>query len=273
MRLISLIIFCGFLVACASSDGGRTSDHPAPLPLNTDDQAYVDQMEADGRLMYETDLRAAQASDMLLGKIDIADHPNSIGWITYPNTEDFTVSFYEKIGEDFGVLADVVYGHNKTPQISLNPKRTPSDMEKSMVKARLAALQKVTNSCSDRFNTVVIPSTNQDTWDVYVIAATTNPKLIQVGGHVKVTVSKTTAEIIDVLPLSKSCLALDKSGENLPEGTTLSALTMSHLVTPMPVAIHPYLNLLHNITLFVVSQRGLWMLKSGEMSLLRATKE
>jgi len=144
-----------------------------------------------------------------------------------------------------------------------------SATENSMIKARIAALKIGANSCSDRFNTVIVPSHNKESWDVYVLAATTNSKLMQVGGHVKVTISKSNSEVLEKLPLSKSCLALDKSGDNLPEGTSISALTVSHIVTPMPVAIHPYLNLLHNISLAVSSERGFWMIESGSVRVLR----
>lgn len=137
-----------------------------------------------------------------------------------------------------------------------------------MIKARIAALEKGANACSDRFNTIVIPSQTSDEWDVYVLAATTDPKLVQVGGHVRVSVSKNSSNVTATMPLSKSCLALDKSGEGLPEGATISALTVSHIVSPMPVAIHPYLNLLHEISLAVTSERGLWMVSSGNIELM-----
>lgn len=217
---------------------------------------------------YEKDIRAAGATDLLLSRINPADYPNFIGWVTYPNEEDFTVSFYEKIGEEISIISDIIYSKESEPVIDLRPGREVTDIEISMINARSTALRAGTNSCSDRFNTVVIPSQAEDFWDVYVLAATTNPRLVQIGGHVKVTVSKDTAEVAEITPLSKSCLALDKSGNNLPDGSSLSALSITHIVSPMPVAIHPYLNLLHDINLAVMSERGLWMISSGKIKLL-----
>ncbi|WP_028886851.1 hypothetical protein [Teredinibacter turnerae] len=269
MKIIGLIGLCIFLVACAGSTSTKPQSREVSKPLTDSEKAYLSQVEADGRLLYEKDARAATATDLLLSKINPADYPNFVGWVTYPNSEDFTVSFYEKSGKDFKVIADINFWLKGSPSIDLNPSRIITATERSMIQARIVALQSGANSCSDRFNTVIIPSQNKEAWDVYVLAATTDPKLVQVGGHVKVTVSKTTAEVMEKLPLSKSCLALDKSGDNLPEGASISALTVSHIVTPMPVAIHPYLNLLHNISLAISSERGLWMIESGSIRMLR----
>ena len=219
--------------------------------------------------MYEKDIRAAAATDLLLTQISPSDFPNFVGWVTYPNHEDLTVSFYEENGGEFNIIADVIFENDGIHNIELDPDRALSLNEISMIKARIAAIQVGANSCSERFNTVVIPSASDEFWDVYVLAATTNPNLVQVGGHVKVTVSKTTSEVVESSPLSNSCLALNKSGDNLPEGATISALTVSHIVTPMPVAIHPYLNFLHDISLAVSTQRGLWMIESGNVRLLQ----
>lgn len=269
MKVIGLIGACIFLVACASGTSTKPQPREAPKPLTDVEKVYVSQIETDGRLMYEKDIRAATATDLLLSKINQSDYPNFVGWVTYPNTEDFTVSFYEKSENDFKIIADVHFRSKGNLNIDLSPNRMLSVTEKSMIRARIAALQSGTNSCSDRFNTVIVPSQNKEAWDVYVLASTTNPKLMQVGGHVKMTVSKSNSEVLEKLPLSKSCLALDKSGDNLPEGAGISALTVSHIVTPMPVAIHPYLNLLHNINLAVSSERGFWMIEEGSVRVLK----
>ena len=263
------LFFCVFLVSCASGPSTKPQSREASKPLTDTEKSYVAQIETDGRLMYEKDIRAATATDLLLSKIDPSEYPGFVGWVTYPNKEDFTVSFYEKFEDGFKIIADVHFYPEGNANIDLSPNRAMSVSEKSMIKARIAALQSGTNSCSDRFNTVIVPSQNKNAWDVYVLAATTNPKLMQVGGHVKVTISKSNSEVLEKLPLSKSCLALDKSGDNLPEGASISALAVSHIATPMPVAIHPYLNLLHDINLAVSSKRGLWVIESGSVRVLR----
>lgn len=262
--LIPIVGIC--LSACASTGGGAKHSNAPVKPLSDEERAQVAQVEANGRLMYEKDIRAARASDLLLSKINPTDFPNFVGWVTYPNLNDFTVSFYERDGEKFTVIADVVYSGAGEPRIELAPSRVPSGDEVSMLKARVTALERGRNSCSERFNTVVIPSRHPDAWDVYVLAATTNPTAVLVGGHARVTVSKSSSEVMSIAPLSKSCLVLDKSGRGLtPEEASTQALLVSHIVSPLPVEIHPYLNLLHDVTLIVISERGPWKVASGRL--------
>lgn len=268
MNKLIILTLCCVLAACANTSKKHESKTDSTVPLTEQEKAYISQVEADGRRLYEKDIRAADATDLLLGKINPADFPNFVGWITYPNQEDYTVSFYEKNGESFSIIADVIYSAEEKVNVDLQPQRKPSEMEESMMRARIVALEKGTNSCSDRFNTVVMPSQNENEWDVYVLAATNDPKIMQVGGHVKVSVNKTTSAVTAITPLSKSCLAMDKSGADLPEGAKISAFTVSYIISPMPIAIHPYLNLLHDVNLVVASERGVWMLASGKIVLL-----
>ncbi|MDQ2078477.1 hypothetical protein [Marinimicrobium sp. ABcell2] len=266
MRIITILVACIFINACetaTSIDAGRDSS----ATLSEQEKSYLSQAEYDGRLMYEKDIRAANATGLLLAKINPGDYPNLVGWVTYPNSDDFTVSFYQRAGEEFEIIADVIYSASEPPVVDIAPSRKPTELEVSMVKARIAALQRGASPCTERHNTVVLPSQSDEYWDVYVLAATTDPTLVQVGGHVKVTVVRSDAKVIDVMPLSKSCLAIDIT-EGMPEGATLAALTVSHIVTEMPIAIHPYINLLHDIDLAVSTKRGLWMVSSGQIKQL-----
>lgn len=268
MKAIALTFLCAMLVSCANTNKFVSSSSAGIDPLNEQEEAHIAQVEATGKLLYEKDVRAARATDLLLSEVEPSDYPNFVGWVTYPNETDFTVSFYETSAESFTVIGDVTFSEHQEPTLELMPKREPSDTEISMVKAKITALESGTTSCSDRFNTVVVPSDSDDRWDVYLLAATTNPDLVQVGGHVKVGVSKDTHDVVETMPLAESCLALDKSGNELPETQEVSAAWVTHVVSPMPVAIHPYLSLLHDIRLAVSSERGIWMVSSGNIELM-----
>lgn len=261
MRVISVISILIFLCSCATTNGVVQDRYDL---LTEEQKLYISIVETDGRLMHEKDVKAADATDILLAKIDPANYPNFVGWVTYPSKEGYTVSFYEKSAKGFSVIADVVYLKGEVPILGLAPPREPSEIEVSMIRARITALENGASNCSKRHNTIVLPSQDEALWDVYVLAATTEARLVQVGGHVKVTVSKDSAEVVEVMPLSKSCLVLDKA-QGLPDGATLAALTVTHIVTAMPIAIHPYINLLHDIDLAVSTERGLWMVSAGKI--------
>ena len=265
MIKITVLLLCCILVASCGSLDNAPAERMASKPLNDIEKNYIAKAEADGRLLFEKDIRAAAATDLLLERIRPGDYPDMVGWITYPNHEDFTVSFYEKSENDYRVVADVHFAKNVAPEVQIEPERRIADFEKSMIKARLSALNSGVNRCSDRFNTVVMPSESEDAWNVYVLAATTRPDIVQVGGHIKKVVSKTSSEILETMPLSRSCLALQKAGDGLPEDADISMLFFTHIVTPMPEAIHAYLNLLHDIPLMVSTERGTWTIESGNI--------
>ena len=265
MRTLFFIGLSIFLISCVATTDPRKSQREQTSQLTDSEKEYISRIEKDGRLLYEKDTRAAKATDLLLLKVNPADYPNGVGWVTYPNQEDYTVSFYEKGAGSFSVIADIRFFRESPPAVIIEPNRVPSDMEVSMVNARLAALEKGRNCCSYRFNTVILPSEDEDYWDVYVLAATTNPNLIQVGGHVKVTVLKRTAEVLEVMPLSKTCLAMDKSKSGAREGASMVGFAVTHIVSPMPVAIYPYLSLLHGMNVLVSSERGCWIISKGRV--------
>src|SRR5690554_6113376 len=123
MKAIGLIGLCIFLGACAASISTKPQPREVSKPLTDSEKAYISKVETDGRLLYEKDIRAAAATDLLLSKINPADYPNFVGWVTYLNSEDFTVSFYEKSGENFKVIADVNFKVKGSPAIDLNPSR------------------------------------------------------------------------------------------------------------------------------------------------------
>jgi hypothetical protein len=261
-----VLLLCG----CAAATGGVRSDGARPVaPLSAAEQARIEDVERVGRVLYEKDIRAAVASDLLRAEAGPDVRPGFVGWVTYPNGSDYTVSFYERSGETDRVIADVAFNGSTPPRLTIDPDRSPSETEVSMIRARIAALEAGRNACSDRFNTVVVPGISPDRWEVYVLAANTNPRKVQLGGHVRVSVAKDDGRVIETFNLSNTCLALDKMPEDLPEGASPRILFATHLVSDLPVAIHPYLSLLHKMPLAIQTRRGLWIVEDGRVTLYR----
>lgn len=269
MKRLVVLVLSGILLACASTNDTSKSGRSSSQQLSAQEVAYISQVEADGKLMYEKEIRATIASDLLLEQLNPSDFPNAVGWVTYPNVDDFTVSFYELIDEKYSVIADVIFSQSKDPEVVLKPSRQPHENEISMIEARLVAIENGVNGCSDRFNTIVMPSLNEDEWAVYVLAATNDPNLVRIGGHVKVMVSKSTSEMISRTKLSNSCLALNKTGHGFPDDSSVAALVVTHIVSSMPIAIHSYISLLHDINLAVGTESGQWMVSSGDIYLMK----
>jgi hypothetical protein len=265
VKLLLISAALATLVGCNAST--PVQPKKVVIPLSTLENTDVMTVENAGRIIYEKDIRAANATDLLLKKIDPADYPDFVGWVTYPNDSDYTVTFYERESGSYSLIADVVYDGAANPQLIISPERSISETEISMISARITAMQNGQNACSEKFNSVVLEGSTPAEWDVYVLAATTDPAAVTVGGNTKVSISKDTGEIIAITPLSSTCLTLNTQPDDMPEGASLAMLTMTHIVSDYPVAIHPYLNLMHQIPFAVFTERGTWIIEEGKISL------
>jgi hypothetical protein len=272
MRLASAICLVFLLCSCAPNPpkGGTSAPNFEQWdePLTEEESRRIERIEAQGRILYRKDAFAARATDLLLENVDLAAYPHFVGWVGYDRGSEFVVSFYERADEQVSLVGDVVFSSDGSAELELGPHRALTDREVSMVDARMAALEVGRTSCSDRFNTVIMPSEpNESSWTVYVLAATTQPGLILVGGHSRVLIDKQSSEVLEVEPLSKSCLKLGttKGRTNLPEG---SILVFTHLVSPLPIPVYPYLSLLHGEAMAVSSRRANWMIRGDDISFI-----
>lgn len=272
MRILVVFLMGLVLAACATTENGADRQSSTPeqweVPLNDEEKRHIAKVEADGELLFRKDQYAARATRLLLDAVDLADYPNFVGWVGYDNDQDYIVSFYERDDNEVTLVADVHFRHEGSSHVEPNPDRSIEEHEVSMLNARMAALEAGANSCSARFNTVVMPAENDDdSWLVYVLSATTDPNLIVVGGHARVRVARETAKVSDVESLSNSCLTIDKSALERP-GMEGGIVVVTHVVTPMPVPIHTFLSLLHDRPIFVVSERGRWTVSGNTISML-----
>jgi hypothetical protein len=273
MRILILLFSALLLTACAGTGGGPSNGSGTPeqwdVPLDAAEQDLIAEVEREGQTLYRKDQYAAQATRALLAALDLADYPDIIGWVGYERGQDYVVTFYERSSDEISLIADIHFGANDEYNIEIEPDRVISDEELSMLDARTAAIEDGFNSCSDRFNSVVMPiDTDEEAWVVYILAATTNPNAIVVGGHSRIRVDKHTNEVLEVEALSSSCLTLDKSKLNAP-GSEGAMILVTHRASPMPTPIHPFLSLLHQRPVIVLSERGHWVVNGSSISMHR----
>lgn len=272
MRLAVFVCLLLLLSACASNpqkaDSGAPEFEQWDEPLTDEELRQIAEVEEQGRILYRKDAFAARATDLLLESVDLGAYPDFVGWVGYERGSEFVVSFYERSEGKASLVGDVVFAADGSAVIELEPERALTDREVSMLNARMAALEAGRTTCSDRFNTVVMPSeSGERVWTVYVLAATTQPGVILVGGHSRVRVDKQSAEILEVERLSRSCLKLPttKGRSDVPEG---SLLVFTHLISPLPIPVYPFLSLLHGEPLAVSTRRANWMIRGDQISFI-----
>jgi hypothetical protein len=253
-RLISVIT--PFLVLGVVFASEPTSGHRKAIKI----------AEELGRAIYEQDLAAASASDALLAATSPESRSGVLGWIVTGPKDAPLVQFIGKQGDAYVTLFDVPLHSGKAAEVrQLSPDRELPGDNLGMFLARQSALAALPlDACSKRYNTIVLPNKAADHrgWLVYLLAATTDADKVLVGGHYRAEVSADGTTVISTTPLSRSCLVLSTAAEN---GGTLKALVMSQVLTETPIETHVYLNLLHKIDFYVVTEPGIWGITDGSI--------
>ncbi len=270
MKTVYACLIACIFTACATTQTGSQSTREArsKIPLKPAERAEIDAIEEIGHRLFRHDHASAIANDLLLEQIDSANYPDFAGWISIEEGDQMKVLFFHGPEADLKVLADITLVPEQKPTIVIKPDRAITAKERTMFLARQAGLRAGVNNCSQRFNTVVFPESGGQ-YHVYVLAATTDPSALLVGGHTKVVVAADGATVISKENYSKSCLTLDKSGGDLPPDVTPMGLIVTHVVSPYPAPTHVFLSLQHRTVLYVATERGNWSVNGSEISFMK----
>lgn len=252
-------IFTISIAATAAGIGARELTEIRNFDLPT--------IEKLGRDMYERDILAAAATDILF-KNSISFTENRLrGWVVSRESGHDIVTF---VAESFSQPRAVFeIRPNEVPARQIR-KLDNTELAPDLItqyNARQLALQNIDEPCSDRYNPVVLKEPNSQNYLVYALAATTKPNIVPVGGHYRFTIDPSGRRILQKDKLSRSCLVFSKTPGDLPPGATLSGYAMSHIVSNTPVETHVFLNLLHRIELSVGTIDGVvWQVSGGKIS-------
>ena len=109
-------------------------------------------------------------------------------------------------------------------------------------------------------NTVILPNTDGGGFLVYVLATTTVPNVMVLGGHYRFTVTPDGRKIVQADELSRTCLTLDLKPSD-------KHVVVTHHVSNAPIETHVFLGLLHKMDIGVViaASETLWIFSKGKM--------
>ncbi|MBN2693064.1 hypothetical protein JXR93_00250 [bacterium] len=217
-----------------------------------------------GKQIYQQDIYAAKATDILLekkGGIEALQKEKILGWIVIENKTGAIVKFIKEIKGKYIPVYDIKFTSTKNG-ILTNAKGKLTKKELAQFKARQTALQSITEFCSPNYNTVVLPNINGKGFLVYALAATTKPNVAVIGGHYRVIVSSDGSKVEKIDKLSKACLvAPTKDNSN-----NVAGLVLTHLVSKTPIETHVFLNLLHKQTVYVGTiDKKIWKIDEGKI--------
>jgi len=227
-------------------------------------------IESLGVAIFDQDTRAAVATDLLFAKKIDPRKEGLRGWIVEGDKEKMLVRFIREKESVLEAFYDVMFDARKKPVIAEPTDRKLSDHQHAQFKARSLALKNITRPASKNYNLVMLPNPARDGFLVYALAATTEANAVMVGGHYRFMISRDGERLERSDELFKSFMVLSTKPEDLPPGTKLEALTMTTLVSDMPLETHVYLSLLHRMAFYVATpDQHVWKVQDGKMQIIK----
>ena len=238
----------------------------------------VAQAERLGQALYQKDRAAWVATDELQRRGVLAGEQRVRGWVTEEVHGIFRVNFMGGSLEAPLVYYQVDIGQGRVVQdsfLTFKDGATPSPQAVSMWKARTTALAGSNVPCEGNYNTVVLPSggdaVRPNGYYVYLLWATTDPQVMNIGGHLRVETTPDGARVLATKSFSNSCFAMQKQSEDVPPGTTVAALVVTHVLAPTPEENHVFVSMAHNQKLIVGTEENhtLWAVNDGRIAFLK----
>jgi hypothetical protein len=222
-----------------------------------------------GRDIYRIDQHAARATDILFEQgLELQRYPIR-GWVVTEDKDGVLVTFVGEYENEMRGVFEIRPESMASNRFRNVEGRDLTSEESSRFNARQIAAEAVTEPCSEKYNTVVIPDPEDELWLVYLLAATTEPDLILAGGHYRYTVSQDGTTLLQSDRLSNSCLALDKSGTDTPAGAVTVMKFLTHKVSSTPIETHVFLSLLHEMEFAVITpDKVIWQVSGDQVSRL-----
>jgi len=251
-------------VVIVSILSGAANCEDAPPSIRQFDTATIEKL---GREMYRLDQEAWKATDILEAahRRDELVAQKMHGWIVVSRPDGDVVRFVHEGENGPELFYDVTFSKAGAPMLSIPADRTLGGEERAMYDARTLALETGGLGCSKSYNTVVLKDPERDGWLVWVMAATTDPNAIVIGGHVRFTISSDGKKVVQKDALSRSCLILQKGA--VPAGSQESGAFVSQLVSLTPVETHVFASLAYHTNLFVGTLDGkTWKVDGDQIS-------
>jgi hypothetical protein len=147
-----------------------------------------------------------------------------------------------------------------------------SVLSPNLAKAKALADIVQLDRCNVPYRLVAIPQGDIASSSIYVFALGVPPLTTGVmgGRHYRIEVDPSGDNIMSVTPSTKTCLLISADPKALPAGAKAAAAYMTHLLSLSPTEFHVFLSLLHQKTIYVGTQVGVWAVEGGKISFVKS---
>lgn len=254
-------------------------------------QPAVKFAESAGRMIYLYDKAAALATDVLLAKTTEEEREGIGGYLTFAmSTEDrvpvvpmtFETTFFSRGSSEenlarprFRVRQAITPGAKPEFEVCRPDERVTPSFQR-MIKARETAIASL-GEIVQPMNPIVLGGVliKESGPLVYLLAGTPRDNVMVLGCHYQVLLSDDGSQVVRKKTFSKTCLEVDLApaqlSSGLPEGSTLEAVNVTHLVSSTPVETHVIGSLQHRMPIYVSTDRGLWLVDGAKITFLGPT--
>jgi hypothetical protein len=252
-----------------------TAAGAADLEIPAKYAAAIDRANELGASIYQHDMAAWRATDVLTEHKALGPDTRVRGWLT-----DEYVS-----GKGTGVLVTFIANDREKPEAiyrvrvppdgppgyeALTPPAPLDDAQLARWRARNAAMDAMvarTDLCKESYNTVVLPAGTAGFKGipVYLLAATAEPDVVVAGGHFLYEYSRDGSRLLSQRSFTRSCIDIPSGGD--PSKGKPVALTLTHLMDETPTEVHAWLsrNYGRNIYLGTTSNSLMWAIVDGRI--------
>lgn len=258
MRIAALVMLGLFAGAVSAED-----DVPQALPPEQEVPALL-AAERTGLAIYRHDHAAAVATDVGFAVPGFKTDKRINGWITEEQQGSIVVTFVDATPAALYrvTVKDGVAG----PLVTLEAPTPLTPYEAGAAAARSAALAGKFEPCSDRYNSVVLPSPVAGQWAVYLLAGTTRENVVPIGGTYRMEVSG--SKVVSQRGFTITCIALEN---NAPaDQGKVAAMFITHLLDPIPTEAHVFWSTWAKQPLYVATppHGTIWGIEGGRIKLI-----
>ena len=223
----------------------------------------LEKTAAIGSAIYLQDRAAARATDALLASSNGTPPQGLIGWIVIPKNQGHLVRFLTGDTSNPSAAFDIsVDADGRAGRVTAASDPTLPPEQRAQFHARLTAGTNLTTSdlrCAARYNAVMLDDPDSDGWLVWLLASTTEPTVVPMGGHYRFHISADGKTVLKREQLSTSCLNLEKPANSV-------ALTTSIVVAAQPLEVHVFLSLYARIPIYAVAGGKLWSFQGASIT-------
>ncbi|QDH70765.1 hypothetical protein [Marilutibacter alkalisoli] len=241
------------------------ADEPLPVELPPDQEAAaLKEAEATGLAIYRHDHAAAVATDAALKIRAFKKDKRVRGWITEEQDGLIAVTFIEQ--SPAALYRVVVSGAGDiVGDVDVLESPQPlTEFEAAAVAARSAAIASEFQPCSDKYNSVVLPSGDDapDKWTVYLLPGTTKGNVVPIGGTYRM--RTVDGAVVESRGFTRTCIALQSD-------PGAAGMMITHLLDSIPTEAHVFWSLWARSPLYVATPPNgtIWSIESGEITLVK----